>query len=514
MHGSSDQSSLTVNESLKKKLSALPSPEREIKTVNLKKDVGGGESSGRMDLGTIVSAITPGGRPTSPAASNPVRDRLLSVNNVSLEGLPHGTALDVLQNAPDDVTLVRQELDFDSSSEELVDAEESPALHRRGHAPALTPTPPPSSSSSSPLHHNASLRPAATPPDTTATTAIKNAKTLTSTDNTNAITANGIPQKPEKAVAAAVSQSNQSQQHNAEARPAPEALPPALPPKTRKAKAVIAEAPKVPTEHSDWGDSDMDEDTFSSGGAEKRGLRKDGCRASGEHLAAKGPAVNSLRAGDLFDVELSKLDSGLGISVTGGVNTTVRHGGVYIKAIIPNGAAELDGRIQKGDRVVAVNGKSLEGATHAQAVEALRDTKQSVHLRLEKGQPPTDSVHAPLTPRCTPPKGHGHAPAPGNRGGHAPGDQAKAKPMYSFITDDNVFDVRLLKNTSGLGFSFSRVEEEGVPQGPGGGGGGGSSMVRVKKLFPGQPAAESGRIQVGDVILSVNQASLKGLSQH
>ncbi|KAG7266664.1 hypothetical protein CRUP_028381 [Coryphaenoides rupestris] len=234
--------------------------------------------------------------------------------------------------------------------------------------------------------------------------------------------------------------------------------------------------------------------------AQARGVLQqthDGCRASGEHLAAKGPAVNSLRAGDLFDVELSKLDSGLGISVTGGVNTTVRHGGVYIKAIIPNGAAELDGRIQKGDRVVAVNGKSLEGATHAQAVEALRDTKQggvnttvrhggvyikaiipngaaeldgriqkgdrvvavngkslegathaqavealrdtkqSVHLRLEKGQPPTDSVHAPLTPRCTPPKGHGHAPAPGNRGGHAPGDQAKAKPMYSFITDDD-----------------------------------------------------------------------------
>lgn len=41
----------------------------------------------------------------------------------------------------------------------------------------------------------------------------------------------------------------------------------------------------------------------------------------------------------------------------------------------------------------------------------------------------------------------------------------------------------------------------------------GSSIVRVKKLFPGQPAAESGQIEVGDVILKVNGASLKGLSQ-
>lgn len=39
-------------------------------------------------------------------------------------------------------------------------------------------------------------------------------------------------------------------------------------------------------------------------------------------------------------------------------------------------------------------------------------------------------------------------------------------------------------------------------------------MVRVKKLFPGQPAAESGRINVGDVIMRVNQTALKGLSQH
>lgn len=75
------------------------------------------------------------------------------------------------------------------------------------------------------------------------------------------------------------------------------------------------------------------------------------------------------------------------------------------------------------------------------------------------------------------------------------------------LLTDNVFEVCLLKNTSGLGFSFSR--EENVPKEPLG-----SSMVRVKKLFPGQPAAESGRINVGDVIMRVNQTALKGLSQH
>lgn len=80
-------------------------------------------------------------------------------------------------------------------------------------------------------------------------------------------------------------------------------------------------------------------------------------------------------------------------------------------------------------------------------------------------------------------------------------------PLSRLPPPDNTFDVGLLKNTSGLGFSFSR--EENIPGEPVG-----SSMVRVKKLFPGQPAAESGCIEVGDVILRVNQTSLKGLSQH
>ena len=35
-----------------------------------------------------------------------VGDRLISVNDVNLEGLPHAATIEVLQNSPDDVTLV------------------------------------------------------------------------------------------------------------------------------------------------------------------------------------------------------------------------------------------------------------------------------------------------------------------------------------------------------------------------------------------------------------------------
>lgn len=75
-----------------------------------------------------------------------------------------------------------------------------------------------------------------------------------------------------------------------------------------------------------------------------------------------------------------------------------------------------------------------------------------------------------------------------------------------FFSAENTFEVKLFKNSSGLGFSFSR-EDNFIPEQMN------TSIVRVKKLFPGQPAAESGKIDVGDVILKVNGASLKGLSQ-
>ncbi|MBN3311884.1 PTN13 phosphatase, partial [Atractosteus spatula] len=509
MHSSdlpSTPGSLSVNDSLRQKLNALPTPEREITMVNLKKDVKyglgfqivGGEHSGRKDLGTFISSITPGG----PAVIScdwsilSLGDRLISVNDVNLEGISHEAAVEVLQNMPDDVTLVV------SQPKERLYKESTGTFQLKNQNHARSP-----------------------------------GQRQKQDDESSSEEHNRAPSCSRSASggSAAVSLSRQngsmsSQDSRTESAMTSDAPAPALPPKTWKGR--IPEIVKDQYD-SDRGDSDMDEDTCSSSQEKQIMLLfsaftiynfQDFCMypfsyfklqscdvfclqglspsSSMEKLSGNAQGVNDLKPGDLFDVHLSKKDNSLGISVTGGVNTSVRHGGIYVKAIIPKGAAELDGRIQKGDRVLAVNGTSLEGATHKQAVETLRDTGQVVHLLLEKGQLPAARVHAPVTPQCTPPS--------------VPNVQTDQKVVceaqspakeYSFINDDNVFEVKLLKNTSGLGFSFSR--EENLPIEPAG-----ASVVRVKKLFPGQPAAESGKIEVGDVILHVNQTSLKGLSQH
>uniref|UniRef100_A0A8C1IX71 Tyrosine-protein phosphatase non-receptor type 13 n=1 Tax=Cyprinus carpio TaxID=7962 RepID=A0A8C1IX71_CYPCA len=370
---STPASSIGNSDSLKKKVHALPSPEREIQTVNLKKDVKyglgfqvvGGENSGpRQDLGTIISSITPGGPADINGCLKP-GDRLLSVNDVSLETLSHDTVVEILQNTPDDVTLVvsqpkerlfpdspsgihhyksatqNQEVDVDSSSED----------HTR------SPSPPPAASSKT------------SPPQSVRQGSVSSQDSRTESAGLLQTNLNGFHRNAPTEGSAPV------QFIPTDSNPSVEATPPALPPKTRKSK--VPDIPKE-LEYSDRGDSDMDEDTYSSSQEKHKTKKGVSPNTVTETLNASSPEVNSLQPGDLFDVELSKIDSSLGISVTGGSNTTVRHGGIYVKGVIPKGAAELDGRIKKGDRVVAVNGKSLEGATHKQAVEMLRDTGQEV----------------------------------------------------------------------------------------------------------------------------------------
>lgn len=70
---------------------------------------------------------------------------------------------------------------------------------------------------------------------------------------------------------------------------------------------------------------------------------------------------------------------------------------------------------------------------------------------------------------------------------------------------DNTKEVTLIKNENGLGFSFLMCELDPPTRDFG-------SLVRIKQLFPGQPAEQSGRIQEGDVLLAINGQSLKDLS--
>ncbi|XP_062256364.1 tyrosine-protein phosphatase non-receptor type 13 [Platichthys flesus] len=221
-----------------------------------------------------------------------------------------------------------------------------------------------------------------------------------------------------------------------------------------------------------------------------------------QDLCSRSPSVISLRSSEQIMVELMKSGGSLGISVAGGINTNVRYGGIYIKSLVLGGAAEQDGRIQIGDRLLEVDGANLRGVSHHQAVECLKRTGEVVNLLLERE--PTIILEPRFDSPC-PQLAHSrsYTQPPRTEVSMETTLSGRAKD-YSFVTDENTHEVVLKKSLSGLGFSFYISQlHSGQDQ---------ATIVRIKRLFPGQPALESGLLREGDVILSVNREPLKDLS--
>ncbi|XP_056132002.1 inaD-like protein [Lampris incognitus] len=77
---------------------------------------------------------------------------------------------------------------------------------------------------------------------------------------------------------------------------------------------------------------------------------------------------------------LEKGSEGLGFSIVGGFGSPHGDLPIYVKTVFSKGAAAVDGRLKRGDQILAVNGESLEGATHDQAVAILKKQKGTVTL--------------------------------------------------------------------------------------------------------------------------------------
>ncbi|KAH8322684.1 hypothetical protein KR059_003092 [Drosophila kikkawai] len=85
-----------------------------------------------------------------------------------------------------------------------------------------------------------------------------------------------------------------------------------------------------------------------------------------------------------LQVELKKDANGLGITIAGYVCEKEELSGIFVKSVSPGSAADLSGRIRVNDRIIEVDGQSLQGYSNHQAVELLKKSGQVVNLRLER----------------------------------------------------------------------------------------------------------------------------------
>lgn len=84
----------------------------------------------------------------------------------------------------------------------------------------------------------------------------------------------------------------------------------------------------------------------------------------------------------LRTVLLEKGSDGLGFSIVGGFKSPLGDLPIYVKTVFDRGAAAREGSLKRGDQILAVDGHSLEGLRHHEAVTILKNAKTNVHLTI------------------------------------------------------------------------------------------------------------------------------------
>lgn len=71
-------------------------------------------------------------------------------------------------------------------------------------------------------------------------------------------------------------------------------------------------------------------------------------------------------------ITIEKGPAGLGFNIVGGEDGQ----GIFVSFILAGGPADVGGELKRGDQLLSVNGINLKHATHEEAAQALKVTKE------------------------------------------------------------------------------------------------------------------------------------------
>ncbi|KAK9973320.1 hypothetical protein ABG768_024056 [Culter alburnus] len=207
----------------------------------------------------------------------------------------------------------------------------------------------------------------------------------------------------------------------------------------------------------------------------------------------------------IMDVKLVKGPKGLGFSIAGGVGNQHIPGdnSIYITKIIEGGAAHKDGRLQIGDKLLAVNAACLEEVTHEDAVAALKNTPDVVYLKVAK---PTsvfmnDSYVPPDVTSSYSQHMENHISTQSYLSQPlTPATPSRYSPISKgMLGDDEITreprKIVLHRGTTGLGFNIVGGED--------------GEGIFISFILAGGPADLCGELRKGDRIISVNGVDLR-----
>ncbi|XP_077146499.1 disks large homolog 1 isoform X12 [Ranitomeya variabilis] len=207
----------------------------------------------------------------------------------------------------------------------------------------------------------------------------------------------------------------------------------------------------------------------------------------------------------IMEIKLVKGPKGLGFSIAGGVGNQHIPGdnSIYVTKIIEGGAAHKDGKLQIGDKLLAVNTVCLEEVSHEEAVTALKNTSDFVYLKVAK--PTTmfmnDSYAPPDITNSYSQQTDNHINSPGFLGHPLPPSPSRYSPVpKGMLGDDDDLTreprkIILFRGATGLGFNIVGGED--------------GEGIFISFILAGGPADLSGELRKGDRIMSVNGVDLR-----
>ncbi|XP_077053560.1 discs large homolog 1-like protein isoform X41 [Siphateles boraxobius] len=207
----------------------------------------------------------------------------------------------------------------------------------------------------------------------------------------------------------------------------------------------------------------------------------------------------------VMEIKLVKGPKGLGFSIAGGVGNQHIPGdnSIYVTKIIEGGAAHKDGRLQIGDKLLAVNSSCLEEVTHEHAVTALKNTPDVVYLKVAKPNsvfmndsfaPPdiTNSYSQHMENHISPPSYLSQPMPPVHSGRYSP-------TLKTTAGEEDVSreprKVVLHRGSTGLGFNIVGGED--------------GEGIFISFILAGGPADLCGELKKGDRLVSVNGIDLR-----
>lgn len=255
------------------------------------------------------------------------------------------------------------------------------------------------------------------------------------------------------------------------------------------------------------------------------------------------------------EIHIERTSAGLGLSIAGGKGSTPFRGddeGIFISRVTDGGPADMAG-LRVGDKVIRVNGISVEDADHYEAVEILKASGAVLVLLVGRevtrliGQPvfsddgsvsqiSIDNHQASRMMASTPNPGQQQQPlhhgssmlnssatsnGAGGPGGAAPPGQftfdTSATNRLSASAQNNIFDLdrsnsthkvtlhtTLIRDQIGQGLGFSIAGGKGSPAYKDN-----CEGIYISRLTDGGLAQKDGKIIVGDRVLAVRDEEEK-----